>query len=159
MTQYEQNLSTAPNVEREYTQLVRAYSNARTRYEDLETKMKNAALAQTMETQERGEKFTLLNRPKEPKVPYFPNRLGIILLGIVLGCAVAFGAAALVDSSDPTVRGIDDLQAIMEVQAVGTVPFLYRPNDLRQRKFRRVLTAAAYTAASVLVAVVVIMAH
>jgi polysaccharide chain length determinant protein (PEP-CTERM system associated) len=156
---YEKNLTIAPNVEREYTALARSYDNAHTRYEDLQTKMKNAALAQHMEEEQRGERFTLLHEPKEPTKPHFPNRLGIILLGVVLGSAIAFGVAALVDASDPTVRGIDDLQSIMEIQAVGTVPFLYRPEDKRRRRLRRVAAAAAYTAASVLVAVVVVLAH
>ena len=51
-----------------------------------------------------------------PSKPYFPNRLGIILLGAVLGCGIAFGIAAAVDASDPTLRGNADLQAIMQYQ-------------------------------------------
>ena len=55
------------------------------RYEDLQAKMKNAALARTMEQEERGERFTLLQAPTPPQKLYSPNRLGIILLGMVSG--------------------------------------------------------------------------
>ena len=86
---YEKGLSTEPNVEREFTQLQREYDNSRSRYEDLQTKMKNAALARTMEAQDRGERFALLHAPTPPRHSYYPNRLGIILLGLVLGLGLA----------------------------------------------------------------------
>jgi succinoglycan biosynthesis transport protein ExoP len=91
---FEKNLSTAPNVEREYIQISREHENATNQYTDLQNKMKNAALAQTLETEARGERFTLLRSAAAPSKPYFPNRLGIILLGAVLGCGIAFGIAA-----------------------------------------------------------------
>lgn len=159
MASYEKNLNTAPNVQREYTQLTRDYDNARQRYEDLQAKMKNAALAQTMETEERGEKFTLLHNASVPASPYFPNRPGIILLGIVLGCALAFGAVALVDASDPTVRGAADLNALLDSAPIGTIPRMLNPDDRRKRKFGWVSATVAYAAAIAIVAFVVLSAH
>jgi len=133
---YEAGLSTEPNVEREYTQLQRDYDNARLRYEDIQGKMKNAALARTLEQEERGDRFTLLQGPVAPKKPYSPNRLGIILLGLVLGCGVAFGCVTAVDAADPTVRGTADLQHITGGPAIGAIPVLLSPSDLQGRKLR-----------------------
>jgi polysaccharide chain length determinant protein (PEP-CTERM system associated) len=133
---YEAGLSTEPNVEREYTQLQRDYDNARLRYEDIQGKMKNAALARTMEQEERGERFILLRDPVAPKRPYSPNRLGIILLGIVLGFGVALGCITVADVTDPTVRGTADLQEITGGPAIGAIPVLLSPDDLQGRKLR-----------------------
>jgi polysaccharide chain length determinant protein (PEP-CTERM system associated) len=133
---YEAGLLTEPNVEREYTQLQRDYENARLRYEDIQAKMKNAALARTMEQEERGERFTLLQAPVAPKKPYSPNRLGIILLGVVLGFGVALGCVTAVDAADPTVRGTTDLQEITGGPAIGAIPVLLSPADLQGRKLR-----------------------
>jgi protein tyrosine kinase modulator len=159
MSTYERNLTTAPNVQREYTQLQRDYDNARTRYEDLQVKMKNAALAQTMETEQKGEKFTLLHNASVPDTPYFPNRLGIILLGVLLGCAFAFGAGALADASDPTVRGTSDLNALLDAAPLGAIPRMLNPADRRKRKLTWASALAAYAAATALVALVVLFAH
>jgi uncharacterized protein involved in exopolysaccharide biosynthesis len=159
MASYERNLTTAPNVQREYTQLVRDYDNSRQRYEDLQTKMKNAALAQSMETESRGEKFTLLHNASVPETPYFPNRLGIILLGVALGCAFAFGAGALVDASDPTVRGAADLHVLLDLTALGTIPRMLNPTDRRKRKLAWASALVAYAAAIALVAFVVVFVH
>lgn len=149
---YEGHLATAPNVEREYRQLEREYENERTRYEDVQGKMKNAALARTMENQDRGEKFSLMRAPVAPKRPYFPNRVGIVLLGLVLGSALAFGYAALRDAMDTTVRSSLDLQAIMETTPIGAVPVIVNPTERRARRLRWGSAALAYTVAAVCVA-------
>jgi len=156
---FEKNLSTAPNVEREYIQISREHENATNQYTDLQNKMKNAALAQTLETQARGERFTLLRSASAPSKPYFPNRLGIILLGAVLGCGIAFGVAALVDASDPTLRGNGDLQMIMQTSAIGSIPKLLNPADLRRQRFVWGSAIAGFAAAAVFVAATVLARH
>jgi polysaccharide chain length determinant protein (PEP-CTERM system associated) len=153
---YEKNLATAPNVEREYISLSREHENAQNSYTDLQNKMKNAALAQTLETESRGERFTLLRPAVPPTKPYFPNRLGIILLGAVLGCGIAFGIAAAVDASDPTLRGNSDLQAIMQTSAIGSIPNLLNPKDLWRRKLVWGSAIAGFTAATAFVAITVL---
>ncbi|MGH9644396.1 MAG: hypothetical protein ACRD3Q_18490 [Terriglobales bacterium] len=153
---YESGLSTEPNVEREYTQLQRDYDNSRARYEDLQAKMKNAALARTMEQEERGEKFTLLQAPTVPHSLYSPNRLGIILLGMVLGCGIAFGLATAVDAADPTVRGTADLQEITGATPMGAIPWLLTPQDVRRRKLGWSAAIAVFGAASLVLAVTIL---
>jgi uncharacterized protein involved in exopolysaccharide biosynthesis len=156
---FEKNLSTAPNVEREYIQISREHENATNQYTDLQNKMKNAALAQTLETQARGERFTLLRSASAPSKPYFPNRLGIILLGAVLGCGIAFGVAAMADASDPTLRGNGDLQMIMQTSAIGSIPKLLNPADLRRQRFVWGSAIAGFAAAAVFVAATVLAQH
>jgi polysaccharide biosynthesis transport protein len=156
---FEKNLATSPNVEREYIQLSREHDNAQNSYADVQNKMKNAALAQSLETQARGEHFTLLRAPFPPSKPYFPNRLGIILLGAVLGCGIAFGIAAAVDASDPTLRGNADLQAIMNTSAIGSIPTLLNPRDVRRKRLVWGTALIGYGAASVFVALTVLAAH
>jgi succinoglycan biosynthesis transport protein ExoP len=156
IAQYEQNLSTTPNVERDYVQLQRDYDTTRNRYEDLQGKMKNAALARTLESESRGERFALLQAPKVPGKVYFPNRLGIMLLGLVLGCGLALGCVALLEATDPTVRGMADLQDIIRGTALGAVPTLLNPRDLRIRRLRWSSAFMALTAATVFVAATVL---
>lgn len=152
---YEEHLQTTPNVERQYTQLQREYSAARDRYDDIQAKMKNAALARTMEFEDRGEKFSLLHAPTVPRRPFFPNRVGIILLGILLGCGAALGAAAFADASDPTVRGQTDLQEIMESTPLGSIPVLLTARDRRLYRLKWGSALAAYSAGVALMALTI----
>jgi len=159
MDTYEHNLATTPGVERDYIQLQRDYDTQRGRFEDLQGKMKNAALARTMETESRGERFALLAPPKVPTKVYFPNRLGIMLLGMVLGCGIAVGCVAITEATDPTVRSMADLQEIMQIAPVGAIPTLLNPSDLRGRRLRWGSAVLAFTAAAVFVAATVLVKH
>jgi len=53
-----------------------------------------ATLAQKLEGESRGERFTLIRGSNEPDEPVFPNRLGMILIGLVLGGGIALGRCA-----------------------------------------------------------------
>ena len=93
---YERGLKMAPEVERDYAQLLRDYDIAQERFRGIEDRLRDAALGQALETQQRGGRFTLIREPYRPTSPDSPNRLGIILLGLVLGGGLArgFGGAA-----------------------------------------------------------------
>ena len=150
---FESNLATAPNVEREYLQLAREYDAAQGRYQDLQDKLKAASLAQTLEREALGERFTLVRKPYTPKKPYSPNRLGIILLGFVLGAGLAILAVAMVDSADPTVRSSDDLKGVIEGMPLGAVPVIFNAGDLLQRRQRLASVAIGCVGVAVIVAV------
>ena len=154
---YEQNLATSPNVERDYTQLVRDYDTAQSRYADLQGKIKSAALAQTLEGESRGQRLTVIRAPTVPTKPASPNRLGIILIGILLSGAVAFAMAVIVDSSDPTVRGTDDLFSIMGAPPIAAVPGILNRSDVRVRRLGWAAAIGAYVAMSIAVAATIKM--
>src|SRR5262245_48274250 len=63
LSNFERNLATTPSVEREYVELTREYGTEQARYADLQQKIKQAALAQTLESEARGERFTLVRSP------------------------------------------------------------------------------------------------
>jgi len=155
---YEQNLAMAPGVERQYTQISRDYGIAQARYSDLQNKIKEAALAQTLESEARGERLTLLRAPSALTRPASPNRLGIILLGFVLSIGIAFLVAVLKDTADPTVRSADDLEAIMQAAPVGHVPLILNRFDLRHRRLRWGLISTAYLVAAVVVGATIALA-
>lgn len=156
---YESAIATAPNVEREYLQLAREHDNARARYEDLQAKIKQAALAQTLETEAKGERFSLIRAPYTPREPHSPNRLGIILLGFVLGAGLAIVAAVIADASDPSVRGSLDLQEIMSTTPMGAVPVIFNRQDVQQRRKLWGAVAAVYGIAAVVVTITVLAAE
>lgn len=154
LAEYQRNVATAPNVEREYVQLAREYENTQNRYADVQEKIKAASLSQVFESEARGERFTLIRNASAPSTPYSPNRLGIILLGLVLGGGLALLIAVTVDAFDPTVRGNEDLENLFAAP-IGAVPPILNQFDLRRRKLLWGSVSAAYLAAAFLVAVVV----
>ena len=158
LQRFEQNLTTSPNVEREYTQLTREYNDAQSRYTDVQAKIKSAALAQTLEGESLGQRYTVIRTPTVPTKPASPNRLGIILIGVLLSGALAFALAVIIDSSDPTVRGADDLQSILKVAPMAAVPAILNRSDIRVRRLGWAAVLGVYVAAGIAVAATIRLA-
>jgi hypothetical protein len=109
-----------------------------------------AEMGQSLETEQRGDRLTLIRRPNTPRVPDSPNRLGIILLGFLLGGGLSVGLAAVMESSDSTVRNTRDLGDITDIKPLATVPIMLNAADRR----RRVL---GWSAASLMTAALLIV--
>jgi polysaccharide chain length determinant protein (PEP-CTERM system associated) len=130
---YERSIEIAPEVEREYSQLVREYDVEQDRFQSIEASLREAALGKVIESEARGDKLTLIRSPYVPNRPYSPNRLGIVLLGIVLGGGLAIGIVALMESSDPTIRSVRDLDEITDIKHLAAIPFIPNESDKRKR--------------------------
>jgi polysaccharide chain length determinant protein (PEP-CTERM system associated) len=131
--QYESRLVMAPEVERDYRQLSRDHEIAQNQYRDIQNKLGEAALAQTLETEDQGGRFSLIRSPRRPSAPDSPNRVGIILLGVVLGAALSAGLIALKESIDPSIRSTRDLIEITSIKPIGTIPYMLNRTDRRRR--------------------------
>jgi len=132
----------APEVERQYLELMREYNGLQAQFGDIQNKLSAAGLAETLETEQRGERYTQIRTPYAASTPFSPNRLGIILLGLVIGGALAVGLAAFREVSDPTIRSTRDLREITDIQPIGAVPVMLNDADKR----RRLLTWSSITA-------------
>ena len=155
---YQQRLANTPEVEQAYLQLVRDYEIAQTQYADTKNKLIQAELGQSLEFQQGGERFALIRTPNLPDTPFSPNRLGVILLGIALGCGLAVGMVALAESSDATVRSALDLKELTEFPAIGAIPIMNNRAD-RRRKIRiGAWGIATYVIALIIVSITVAQA-
>jgi len=83
-----------------------------------------AQLAQNMETEQKGERFTLIEPPLVPEQPTSPNRPLLFFLGLFLAAAGAFGYGLLRDQLEGRVRGSSDLLALTGVAPLAVVPFI-----------------------------------
>jgi len=155
---YEAGAVAAPNVERDYTQLMRDRNVLQDQFNDLQAKLREADISRNLETEQRGDRFSQIRAPQIPTSPYSPNRLGIILLGLVLGGGLAVGLAALAESSDPAVRSARDLREITRIPAIASVPVMLNEADRRKHFTWWAYYAGALVAATAFVAVTVVTA-
>lgn len=99
----EQRVAMTPEVEQRYRVLTRDYQSALDRYRDVRGKLMEARMAESLETESKGERFTLIEPPRLPDVPVKPNRPALMFLGTVLGIGSGLGSVVLRQSVD---RGI-----------------------------------------------------
>jgi polysaccharide biosynthesis transport protein len=156
--QYEAFLRKTPGVEREYSEIMRRRTSLQTTYQGIQDKLQNAQLAQNFESVQGGERFTLLRAPSRGKLPVYPNRIGLILLGLVLGGLFSGITVAIAEASDTNVRDTGDLPVLGNAPVLAAIPLINNSRDRRMRRLRLVSWTAAYCVAISFVSIVVIHA-
>lgn len=122
--QYEAFLRKTPGVEREYSDIMRRRTALQTTYQGIQDKLQNAQIAQNFESVQGGERFTLLRSPTRAKLPVYPNRIGLILLGVVLGGLFSGIAVAIAEASDTNVRDTGDLPVLGNAPVLAAIPLI-----------------------------------
>jgi succinoglycan biosynthesis transport protein ExoP len=156
--QYESFLRKTPGVEREYSEIMRRRTSLQNTYQGIQDKLQNARVAQNFESEQGGERFTLIRAPSASKLPVYPNRIGLILLGLVLGALFSGIAVAVAESSDTNVRDVGDLPLLGDAQVLAAIPRISNGRDRRMRRLGVVSWTAAYSIAIAFVSIVVIHA-
>ena len=149
LAKYEKRLLETPNVEREYTLLQRDYDNARSRYQELKNKLLEARLSESLETEKKGERFTLLEPPLAPLEPIKPNRPAIVFLGFVFAIVSGVGMVALAESLDQAVYGDAQLAAVTGARPLAVVPYIETKKERRRARTIKALGVAGFMTAMI----------
>jgi hypothetical protein len=91
-------------------------------------------------------------------LPVYPNRIGLILLGVVLGGLFSAIAVAIAEASDSNVRDTRDLPSFGDAPVLATIPNILNTRDRRRRRLVFVSWAAAYGIAIFVVSATVVSA-
>jgi polysaccharide biosynthesis transport protein len=132
-----QNLHQAPLIEKEYMDLMQELENTHNRYKGVDAREMEALIAQQLELQKKGERFTLIEPPQEPLEAYSPNRPMILIFGIILAIATGFGLVALTEVLDSTVHSEKAIAAILGASPLASIPYLESYKEHQSRKQRR----------------------
>lgn len=151
LAQLEDRITKSPEVEREYRMLTRDYDNAQLKYREILAKRQEAELASNLESNQAGEKFTLIEPPVIPEEPAKPNRLAIGLLGALLSMAGTVGSGALAESLDTRVYGRTGVTRLLGVPPLAVIPKLETEASKAQRRSRWAMVVAALLAVVILV--------
>ncbi len=136
ISEIESSLYEAPQVERDYLVLKRDYQNAVIRYQETKAKQMQADVAKQLESESKGEKFTLIDPAALPEKPVSPNRPAIIFLGFILALGCSIGFAIVSDAISGTVRGARSIQRLLGALPLSVIP--YEMNLLDRVKTKRI---------------------
>jgi len=147
--EYQKRVENTPQVEQKYLVLQRDYSNAQAKYQETMNRLLAAREATGLEEGRRAERFTLIDPPIVPEKPDRPNRLAILLIGMVLatGCSIGFGS--LSEYMDQSVYQADELAAISGLPVLAVIPYLITEED--QKKMVRIKWAWIGTTAGLVI--------
>lgn len=136
---FDMRVSASPEVEREYLEIARDMDSSRMRFRELRDKQMQAQVAEQLERERKAERFTLIEPPIYPEKPVRPNRLLIVVMGVLLALVAGVGAALLRESVDRAVHGPRDVMRVLQVPVLAVLPALAHPAALRRRARLRVV--------------------
>ena len=156
MEGYEADILEAPQVERGLITLMRDHDNARKKYEEIRNKEMGAKITESLEQENKAERFVLLEPPLMPEKPIKPNRKKIVALGLVLAPAVGGGLVMLLEMLNQRVRGVGALESVLGKRVLVAVPYIATQADKAKRRQWLMLMIVA---GLVLVAMLLVVVH
>ncbi len=136
---YQRRVEAAPERDLELQEMSRDH---RTTKEIYDTALKRFQ-AEAMERRRTGEEFRILDEAMTSRQPVVPNRLRIVLLGLMLALGGAAAAVVLAERLDTSFHTLDDLRSFTKVPVVGSVPHIVRAADTARRVRQRWLATAS----------------
>ena len=109
-------------------------STAKDLYESLLKRYQEAQIAENMEERQKGEQFRILDAAVVPNRPVGPNRLKLILAGLIVSCGLAAAIVCLAEQLDTSFRSVGDLRAFTRVPVLVRIPRIVTKADLRRRR-------------------------
>ena len=138
----EKNVTAAPQVEREYANLTRDLNTGRAKYEQLLNRMMDAEVSESAIVGGRADEFRLIQAPMLPSVAGKPQRLAILLIGLVAALVLGLSMTVAAEAFDPKVRGARDVRDLLSVSPLVAIPMI-RNSKTRRRGAWRFAAATA----------------
>lgn len=153
LSKYEQRITDAPGIEQTFQQLTRDYQSAVLKYAEVKAKQQEANLGRALESEQKAERFTLIEPPLVPEEPSSPNRKLLAVLGLVLALGVSVGLVLLRELSDKSIRGRKALLIAVGAPPLAVIPSIATTADNQgARKLRWVLALGLALALAVALA-------
>jgi polysaccharide chain length determinant protein (PEP-CTERM system associated) len=133
-----------PQVEADYTQLVRDYQVNKQNYENLLTRRESAHLSGEMDANASVVDFRVIDPPRVPSQPAAPNR-PLLLSGVTLaGIGAGFLLAFILSQLRPTFNSRRELRDITGLPVLGVVSMIWTPEQQRKRRKGLIVFASCF---------------
>ena len=137
LAEFERRVSETYQVQRAYDELTRDHENTVAKYRELRAKQLQAELAQNLESENKGESFTLIEPPAVPSKAEKPNRPKLLVLGLGASVGAGLGLALLVEMFFGGVRGYTQVAHIVGKSPLVVIPVITTTRELARRKTLR----------------------
>jgi uncharacterized protein involved in exopolysaccharide biosynthesis len=134
LSDLENRMTSAPEVERDYQIVTRDLESARAQYTELLKRQMDAEVSAAAIAGGTADKFRVKSAPGTPDEPAKPQRIAIMIIAVVLGTLAGLGAIVVAQILDQTVRGVRDIREILDVSPLSAVPVI-RPSRHGRRRF------------------------
>ncbi len=135
-----------PEVDAELSQLTRNYDVYKKNYDSLLARRESAQMSSAVDTKTDSVDFRIIDPPRVPLAPSFPNRPLLISLALLGAIAAGIALAFLLSQIKPTVNNRIDLGSLTDLPILGTVSMI-ETHDAKVKTRKGLRTYAAASAA------------
>jgi uncharacterized protein involved in exopolysaccharide biosynthesis len=153
---YERRMSQSSDVERQISALQRRLATASANYQNARDRLFAAQMGQAMETQSKGERFSLVEPPDLPLLPSSPNRPVLLALLLILTLAAAFGWPQVAESMDSSINSARAVERVQGSPPLAEIPLIQTATD---KTHKRNVRLSALVIAPVIVAIAAVAVH
>ncbi len=122
IAEYEQRIENTPRRAAELDHLEQQYKNINESIRTLQLKQVDAEIGKTIETNNKGERFRVVESAEIPTAPISPNRPVWFTAGTLLGMMFGLGLLVLREMSDRSFHSVVDLQNSLGLPVLAAVP-------------------------------------
>lgn len=137
---YEQRIENTPKREQDLLSLNRDYQNIQTTYNSLLSRKLESDISVNMEKKQKGEQFRIIDSARLPEKPISPNMMKLFMLFIGAGLGVGGGIVFLLEYLDTSIRKPEDLEALLDMPVLCTVPRLLHKKARRLQLLNQLLS-------------------
>lgn len=138
----EVRINKTPAVELEYRSLIRDHENIQTKYNDIRDKQNSARVSQSLEEEEKGERFTLIEPPRLATRPFSPNYPKMYVMALGLAFLSGLGAVFGLEFLDGTIRNVRSVEKLTGAPVLATVGYLENPRERKRKSFKNYVIVA-----------------
>jgi len=156
--EYEHRVNVTPKRDQEMMSLMRDYSSIQKYYSELSNRKLEADIALDMERRAKGEQFRILDKAKKPEKPVSPDVMKLLIIFSLAGLGIGIGIAFLLDFMDNTLKRAEDVEPLLDIPVLATIPKAYDRKDMMKRKINQLLSIGSAMVAGVLFTVFALLA-
>jgi len=145
----EERLAETPKVAERLSQLQGELGRLSDNVQLFSRRQLQAKVQVDVERRQLGEQFNILEPAFAATAPSSPNRVLIILMGLVAGLAIGVSAAVLLEATDSSFRAARDAQTAFAIPVLAAIPQVVLESDraaARRRLLRQLIAATGVTA-------------
>ncbi|MBN2190907.1 MAG: hypothetical protein JW728_06845 [Candidatus Aureabacteria bacterium] len=135
---YENKIRNLNEQQLQYVKLVRDFEVNKKIYEMLRVKAEENKLT-AEEVQQKGTRYEIIEKARLPLEPSKPQKLLISIVAFIIGSVAGFGCVFLVEFTDHTFLGVEDLRKYVHLPVLGSVSNIKskKESDLKNQKKKK----------------------
>lgn len=110
-----------PRQEQELARLTRDTEVNEKLYAMLLERLETARISEQLEDSENKTKFKIIEPARFPLKPVKPNKIKLGLMGLLLGAMAGFGCIYLIEYSDQSFKGVEELKSFFDLPVLGAI--------------------------------------